>query len=138
MEGKYMYKGTITTSTAVTANQDIPFNTILNTNTNTDPSENGVIKIRKSGFYNTQASVVISGYTASTEISLQLFANGKAIDESIVSTVAGATNTNPLTLTTAIIPVNVQPYNANIADISVKLSGPATITSGVFTIEQLK
>ena len=45
-----MYKGTITTSTAVTANQDIPFNTILNTNTNTDPSENGVIKIRKSGF----------------------------------------------------------------------------------------
>lgn len=79
-----MYKGTITTSTAVTANQDIPFNTILNTNTNTDPSENGVIKIRKSGFYNTQASVVISGYTASTEISLQLFANGKAIDESIV------------------------------------------------------
>ena len=40
-----MYKGTITTSTAVTANQNIPFNTILNTNSNTDPSENGVTKL---------------------------------------------------------------------------------------------
>ena len=133
-----MYKGTITTNTTVTANQNIPFNTILNTNVNTDPSENGVIKVRKSGFYNIEASVIVTGYTASTEISLQLFANGKAIDESIVSIMAGATNTDPITLTTALVPVNVQPYNANIADVSVKLSGAATITSGIFTIQQLK
>lgn len=131
-----MYKGTITTATAVTAGTDIPFVTKLNTNQHT-AARNGEVRINSTGYYQADASVVITGYTASTAISLQLYADGVAIPEAIATAVPGSTTTSQITLPVHDI-IRVLPDNFDIAKLSARLSGAATIESGIFTLSKMR
>lgn len=131
-----MYKGTITTGTAVAAATDIPFITQLNTNAHT-AGKNGEVRINSTGYYEANASVVITGYTASTAISLQLYADGVAIPEAIATSVPGSTTTSAVTLAVHDI-IRVLPDNFDIAKLTARLSGAATVESGVFTLSKIR
>lgn len=130
-----MYKGVITASTAVAANANVPFVTVLNTNDSTASSTAGVVDIRKAGYYDIDASVTVTGSTA-TSITAQLYANGVAIDEAVATSAIVATTG----VATLVIPdvLRVIRSETGIANVSVRLSGAATVTSGVLTVKKLR
>lgn len=133
-----MYKGTISASTTLTANTTIPFATILNTNDNTQPINNGAVALKNTGYYNVQASVTVTGYTASSPIAIQLYDGETPIAESIASVMGSSTNTNAVTLTTPMVPIRVVRAISNYATISARVNGGATASAGVMSIEKVR
>lgn len=130
-----MYKGIISANTAVTANSNVPFVTVFNTNDSTSSSTAGVVDIKRAGYYDVVARLTVTGSTA-TSISAQLYANGVAIGEAIATSAIVATTG----VATLVIPdvLRVVRSDAGFANISVRLNGNATVTSGLLTIEKRK
>lgn len=130
-----MYKGVITANTSVAANANVPFVTVFNTNDSTSSGTAGIVDIKKAGYYDIIASVTVTGTTA-TSITAQLYANGVAVDEA-VATSAIVASTGVATL---VIPdvLRVIRSETGIANVSIRLNGAATVTSGVLMIEKRK
>lgn len=131
-----MYKGRIA-STTVTANTNIPFANVWNTNANTAyDSTNDAIGLLTAGYYDVMVNLVVTG-SAGANISAQLYVNDVAVPESI-ATVDITANTGIETLTVFDTIRVVHTPIPEFADVSVRLSGNATISSGVITIEKRK
>lgn len=128
-----MYKGIITTPIAVAANTDIPFNTILNTNMKTIPS-NGAVTILEPGYWNVRTQLNFTGVTGDVEI--QFFNDGTAITDTIWTFAAAASDVVTATLEDVIRVVRSVPMD--FAKISVRINQVATVNTGVFIIDEIK
>lgn len=131
-----MYKGIITTPTALTTDAIIPFRTVWNTNNNTRAVGDGSVELRASGYYDVNVMATISGVTVSP-IAIQLFDGETPIVETLAET--------DITATTGIHTVNITdtikviPYaDDSFAKLSVRVSGVATIENAILTIETRK
>lgn len=131
-----MYKGR-TQAITVVANTNIPFSTVWNTNANTayDTTDN-VVGLLSSGFYDVMVNLVVTG-SPNTTISAQLYADGVAIPEAIATCeITATTGIKTLTVfdTIRVIPSAIPKFS----EISVRLSGNATVTQGLITVEKRK
>ena len=132
-----MFKGTITTDTAVTANTNIPFNVVWNTNGNTAYNKtDNAVELRTSGFYDVIVTVQATTGTSGATVTAQLYADGEAIPESASTEVLGGTTTSTFTLADT-VRVLVDRY-PNVADISVRFDTAMTVNSAVITVEKRK
>ena len=78
-----MFKGNITTATTVTADTNIPFNVVWNTNENAAyNSTTNVVEFRKAGYYNVNAILNVTGVSA-TPVNVAFYANGQIIAETM-------------------------------------------------------
>ena len=131
-----MYKGNITTPTALTAGSIIPFATMWNTNRNTNPIGNGAVEIRTPGYYDVALMATVTGVTVSP-VAIQLYDGETPIAESVAETDITATtgiHTVNITDTIRLIPNDINTF----ARLSARVSGDATISSAVITIEMRK
>ena len=131
-----MYKGNITNTTVLTADNIIPFNTVWNTNRNTVPVGNGEIELRAAGYYDVAIMATITGVTVSP-IAIQLYDGDTPIAETVAETDITATtgiHTVNITDTIHVLPNAVNTF----ARISVRVAGDATIESANITIEMRK
>lgn len=128
-----MYKGIIKTPIAVTANTDIPFNTILNTNWKTSPS-NGVVGIREPGYWNVKTQINFTGSTG--DIELRFYNDGEAITDVVWTFAAAPSDVITATLTDAI--KVIRSLGIDFAKLSVRSNLTMTINSGVFIIKEIK
>ena len=131
-----MYKGNIITDTALATDATIPFVTVWNTNVNTNPTGNGSVQLRTSGFYDVNVMATVSGITVSP-FAIQLFDGDTPIAESVAETDITATSgihTVNITDTIRVLPNAVNTY----ARLSARVSGDATINSAALTIEMRK
>lgn len=132
-----MYKGNITTATTVTANTNVPFKTVWNTNGNTRyNSDNNTVEFSTTGKYNVYVMLNFTG-TTGTVGGLQLYANGDAIPESLVQA--------ELTASTGVLgievkdTINVLPTIDNAtANISVRPTVNMTINNAIITVEKVR
>lgn len=130
------FKGFITTPTALTADNIIPFVTAWNTNRNTNPIGNGVVELRASGYYDVSVMATVTGVTTSP-IAIQLYDGETPIAETVAETDINATtgiHTVNITDTIRVLPNVVDSY----ARLSVRVSGDVTISSAIMTIEMRK
>lgn len=132
-----MYKGNITTATAVTANTNIPFTTVWNTNNNTRYNANeNVLEFNNGGHYNINAILNVTNVGA-TPISVAFYANGQIITETIES--ADVTPTTGLYALEVKDTIKVdQTINSSLANISIRTTQNATISNAVFTVEKVR
>lgn len=131
-----MYKGQIITDTALATDATIPFVTVWNTNINTNPTGNGSVQLRTSGFYDVNVMATVSGITVSP-FAIQLFDGDTPIAESLAETDITATtgiHTVNITDTIRVLPNVIDSF----ATLSVRVSGTSTINSAVMTIEKRK
>lgn len=128
-----MYKGTITTPIAVAANTDIPFNTILNTNMKTVPS-NGAVSILNAGYWNARTQINFTG--ANGDIEVRFYNDGVEIPDTVWTFSAAPSDVITATLEDVLKVVRTFPIN--VAKISVRISSVATVNSGVFIIDEIK
>lgn len=127
-----MYKGKILNSTTVTANADIPFNTVINSNASTVPDANGVI-INRRGYFDVYADVSISSGTAGA-ISLQLYADGEPIEGAVFTD--HITTGLPVALGLYDVLKVVPNFIGTKAKISARLSAGATLSNATLIIEE--
>ncbi len=132
-----MYKGNITTATAVTANTNIPFTTVWNTNNNTRYNANeNVLEFNNGGYYNVNAILNVANVGA-TPISIAFYANGQIIAETTES--ADVTPTTGLYALEVKDTIKVDPtINSSLANISIRTTQNATISNAVFTVEKVR
>lgn len=132
-----MFKGNITTATAVTADTNIPFVVIWNTNGNTRyNTQNNSIEITNPGYYNVSVLLNVTG-SANATIGAQLFADDVAIAETLAETTITATT--GLANIEIVDTIRVRPNETfSFADLSVQLDGAATITNAVITVEKVR
>lgn len=127
-----MYKGNITAPVAITANTNIPLNTVLNTNCNTS-YENGVITIKGCGYYNINVTAELTGVAAGA-IQLQLYNNGVALPDAIAGATSGAaTSLYTLNIADAIKVGGCQPVK-----LSLRATAAATVNSAIVTVERVR
>lgn len=132
-----MFKGNIVTATTVTAGTNIPFVVDWNTNNNTryDITTNA-IEFLNGGKYNVNVLLNLTG-TAGTTISAQLYANGVAIPETLAGAeLTASTGILALTIVDTINVANI--LNNQLANISVRLNGNATVSNGLITVEKVR
>lgn len=131
-----MYKGIITTSTIVSANTNIPFNTVWNTNGNTSyNATNNTVSFLTPGYYDISGLVVATN--VSGDITLGVYADGVEKPESKSSGTTEAVTdliTLPISETVYVRPSDI----SSLANISVQLSTGATIVNGLLTVERRK
>lgn len=132
-----MFKGTITANTAVTANTNIPFDIVWNTNGNTgyDKTDNS-IELRTSGFYDVIATIQATTGTSGATVTAQLYADGVAIPESGSTEVLGGTTESTFTLADTIRVINDR--YPNVANISIRFNTAMTVNTAVITVEKRK
>lgn len=128
-----MYKGIITTPIAVTANTDIPFNKILNTNWKTSP-ENGVVAIRDPGYWNAKTQINFTGATG--DIELRFYNDGVALTDVVWTFSAAPSDVITATLTDVLKVVRT--LGVDFAKLSVRSNLTMTVNSGVFILEELQ
>lgn len=131
-----MYKGNITTSTALLTDNVIPFVTVWNTNRNTNPVGNGAVELRASGYYDVNVMATLTGVTVSP-IAIQLYDGETPIAETLAETDITATtgiHTVNITDTIRVLPNAVDSF----ARLSVRVGGDATVNNAVMTIEMRK
>lgn len=134
--GNYMYKGTITTPTALTTGSIIPFVTAWNTNRNTNPVGNGAVELRTPGYYDVALMATVTGVTVSP-VAIQLYDGETPIAETVAETDITATtgiHTVNITDTIHVLPSAVDTF----ARLSARVSGDATISSAIMTLEMRK
>lgn len=132
-----MYKGNITTATAVTATANVPFKTVWNTNGNTRyNATDNTVEILNPGKYNVYVMLNLTG-TTGTVAGMQLYANGVAIPEALVQA--------ELTASTGVLgievkdTIDVEPTIDNtIAKLSVRPTVAATVSNGIITVEKVR
>lgn len=132
-----MFKGNITTATPVTANTNIPFNVVWNTNDNTayNATEN-YVEFRKSGYYNINAILNVTG-VATTPVSIAFYSNGQIIAETTES--ADVTPTTGLYALEVKDTIKVDPAFINsFANISIRANTDITVSNAVFTVEKVR
>lgn len=132
-----MYKGRIISATPITANTNIPFVTVWNTNNNTRYSEtDNAVELRARGYYDVAVSMTLTN-SATSPIAIQLYANGTPIAETVSeSDITATTGTHTLTIVDT-VRVRADLVN-NFAEISVRATNDATVLTGLFTVEMRK
>lgn len=131
-----MYKGVISNATAV-ANTNIGFSSAIVSNANTLwKSSNNTLQIRKGGYFEIDTQLAITGVTAGN-ITCALVVNGTALTESQSIDTSSAT-TDAITLNVHdVLKINPQANNEYV-EIGVQLSGGATVTSGLITVQEVR
>lgn len=128
-----MFVGNVTNWTSVVG-RDIPFTTELNTNRKIS-NENGLIRLRTSGYWNVDSSLTLSGVTG--EVIVSLFADG----------VEKPTTYAETTLTADVLEANVSitdgiktllENNPNIATISLRVDTAGVIVNGKIRVEYVQ
>lgn len=132
-----MYKGRIINSTAVTADTNIPFATVWNTNNNTRyNSTTNAVEFGSTGYYNVAVNLNVTGVAVSP-VAIQLFADGQPIEDAIAeSDITATTGIQSLTIVDTI---KVEPNALNqFASLSVQAGNGLTVLAGVFTVEKVR
>lgn len=132
-----MYKGIINTDTTVTAGQNVPFKTALNTNSKTYyDSTNNVVDINSTGYYDIYLTMVVTDVTGSS-VTANIFGDGEEIlGAAAVETISATTDIKTLNIMT-VVRVAVAP-STDLAKISVELDTSATIQSASLIVEARK
>lgn len=122
-----MYKGIVKNDVTVTANSNIPFTTVINSNGNTTPINNSnAIAINTTGYYNIVTSLIVTDI-ATTSVTANILADGNVI-ATVTSDITADTGTISM-----VIPdverVAVAP-TTNKVNIAVQISGAGTIVAG--------
>ena len=131
-----MFKGIIINDTNVTANQNIPFDVMRNTNANTryDSTTNEIV-ITKPGYYDVTATIVASSVGGGT-VTAQLYANGRVVPGALSTEVIDATGTTTFVI---IDNVKVDPSPVNeYANISIRFSAEITVNDANILVEMRK
>lgn len=129
-----MYKGTAAISTTV-LNQNIPFDTVWNTNDNTAYAD-GQILLKTPGYYDVVATLNVGVTTAAT-VSAAIYADGVQQEDSLSTFAIAANGTATYTLADTI---RVRPtLNNEVAAVSVRVeTAGLTLNNGMITVEKRK
>lgn len=131
-----MFKAKIINQAAA-ANTNIPLAVVWNTNNNTAyNSTDNDIEILTAGYYNINVILTVTGSAAAT-VTAQLIADGTALPESVVTSEITATTGVASLVITDTIKVS-STVAASIAQIAVQMTGAATVTNGVVTVEKVR
>lgn len=130
-----MYKGTIATSTAYTAGNNIPFAVQINSN-NSTASGSGTVALLKAGYYNVFANINATG-AAAGNVTAQITANETALASSAQTQTSAAT-TDALAFN-LIDTIYVRPaaYPSRVT-LAVTLSEAANIENANFIVQRVK
>ena len=132
-----MLKTAIRTEQTVTAGQDIPFELVFNTNDSTGYITAGKGTIRKPGYYDLDANIVVTD-VAVGDITASFYADGVELTEAR-STVTSAATTNTLTIPLHNIIHAIWSMIETPATIAIRLSTDATVEPGsIFTVKKIK
>lgn len=132
-----MYKGTIASGTALTANTNIPLTTMRNSNWKTqyNPTDS-TISVREQGYYNIFVSLPVTNASA-TPLTLQVYANDTPIATAVCE--HGITATTGICTLTIVDCIKVAGAEyPNLAKLSLRLIGGTATTANVgkFIVEE--
>lgn len=128
-----MYKGSISTPTAVTAGTNVPLNLSFNTNTNI-LATGGVISILKPGLY--EINVTATAVGPDESVSMSLLNNGNVIPEDVSTAVpAAATDASRFVINDTLRVVNML---ASTVRLSVQFTDDVTVNNMVVTVKRIR
>lgn len=127
-----MFLGNVSGWTSVVGT-DIPFETVINSN-NKISNNNGLISLRKSGYWNVDAMVSVTGVTGDVEA--QLYADGEAVDGAIAIATLASGGSATLNISDAVRTV----FSAypDVANISVRLGTASASVDARIRVEYVQ
>lgn len=130
-----MFKGTVSGYTAI-ENTNIAFTPKIESNSKTGwKSTNNTIQIKKIGYFEVDAHLVMTGVSAGT-ITTSLMANGTSVAEAQSISMSTAT-TDSITVNVHDILKITQQVSNSFVELGLQLSSGATITSGLITVQEV-
>lgn len=127
-----MFLGNVIGWTSVVGT-DIPFETVINSN-NKISNNNGLISLRKSGYWNVDAMVSVTGVTGDVEA--QLYADGVAVDGAVAVATLASGGSATLNISDAVRTV----FSAypDVANISVRLGTASASVDARIRVEYVQ
>lgn len=127
-----MFLGNVSGWTSVVGT-DIPFETVINSN-NKISNNNGLISLRKSGYWNVDAMISVTGVTGDVEA--QLYADGVAVDGAIAIATLASGGSATLNISDAVRTV----FSAypDVANISVRLGTASASVDARIRVEYVQ
>lgn len=128
-----MYKGSIVSDVAITANKDIPFETVFNDGKNTDIRTAGIpLLITPNKVYEVEVMLNLTNIAAG-DVDVYLMADGDQVLETTASLTSGGTSE----FHTVTIPAVIRTKSAErgYVTLSAQIDKACTIAAGVFIVK---